>query len=55
MPEEIRRELLKSTYYYDLPVEQIAQTPIEPRDASKLLCYDRKNEQKIIVKFCNVR
>ncbi len=42
---KIKRELLKSTYFYDLPVEQIAQTPIEPRDASKLLCYDRKRDE----------
>lgn len=34
--------LLRSTYFYDLPEEQIAQTPIEPRDHSRLLCYNRK-------------
>lgn len=28
---------LKSSYYYDLPEELIAQTPIEPRDSSRLL------------------
>ena len=32
------------TYYYDLPEEQIAQTPIEPRDHSKMLVFDRQNE-----------
>ena len=36
----------KKTYYYDLPEELIAQTPIEPRDASRLLVY-HKNENKI--------
>ena len=25
--------LLKSSYYYDLPEELIAQTPVEPRDS----------------------
>ncbi len=35
------RELLRSTYFYDLPQEQIAQTPIEPRDHSRLLCFNR--------------
>lgn len=35
-------ETLKtSTYHYDLPQELIAQTPIEPRDHSRLLVYKR--------------
>lgn len=32
----------RSTYFYDLPPELIAQTPIEPRSASQLLCLDRE-------------
>ena len=32
------------TYYYDLPEEQIAQTPMEPRDHSKMLVFDRETE-----------
>ncbi|MBP1532525.1 MAG: tRNA preQ1(34) S-adenosylmethionine ribosyltransferase-isomerase QueA [Ruminococcus sp.] len=32
----------KSDFWYDLPQELIAQTPIEPRNASRLLCLDRK-------------
>lgn len=41
----MQRELLRSTYFYELPEEQIAQTPIEPRDHSRLLCYNRKTEK----------
>lgn len=32
-----------SDFYYDLPKELIAQTPVEPRDSSRLLVLDRKN------------
>ena len=35
-----------SDFYYDLPQELIAQTPVEPRDSSRLLVYDR-NEKSI--------
>ena len=35
--------LLRSSYYYDLPENLIAQTPIEPRDHSRLLSYNKKN------------
>lgn len=34
----------KSDFYYNLPKEQIAQTPAEPRDSSRLLVYDRKTD-----------
>ena len=34
-------KLKTSTYYYDLPQELIAQTPIEPRDHSRMLVYHR--------------
>lgn len=37
--------LKKSDFYYDLPEELIAQTPAEPRDSSRLLVYDRKNDR----------
>lgn len=33
----------KSQFYYDLPKELIAQTPIEPRDHSKMMVLDREN------------
>ena len=35
-------ELKRSDFYYDLPEELIAQTPVEPRDSSRMLVYDRK-------------
>ena len=34
-----------SDFYYDLPEELIAQTPAEPRDSSRLLVYDRKEDR----------
>lgn len=33
----------KSDFFYDLPQELIAQTPLEKRDASRLLCLDKTN------------
>ncbi len=33
-----------SSYYYDLPEELIAQTPIEPRDHSRLLVYNKTDK-----------
>ncbi len=33
----------KSDFYYDLPKELIAQTPVEPRDHSRLLAMDRQS------------
>lgn len=32
-----------SDFYYDLPKELIAQTPVEPRDSSRLMVINRKN------------
>ncbi|MBR2023482.1 MAG: tRNA preQ1(34) S-adenosylmethionine ribosyltransferase-isomerase QueA [Clostridia bacterium] len=34
----------KRDFYYDLPEDRIAQTPVEPRDSSKLLVYNRKTK-----------
>ncbi len=36
--------LKTSDFYYDLPEELIAQTPVEPRDSSRMLVYDRKTD-----------
>lgn len=38
-------ELLRSDFYYDLPKELIAQTPVYPRDASRLLYYDKSTDK----------
>ncbi|MCL2227533.1 MAG: S-adenosylmethionine:tRNA ribosyltransferase-isomerase, partial [Oscillospiraceae bacterium] len=35
----------KSDFYFDLPQELIAQTPIEHREQSRLLCMDRRTGQ----------
>lgn len=37
--------LKKSSYYYDLPEELIAQTPIEPRDHARMLVYHKESGQ----------
>ena len=37
--------LKTSDFYYDLPEELIAQTPVEPRDSSRFLVYDRKTDR----------
>ena len=41
-----------SDFYYDLPEELIAQTPVEPRDSSRLLLYNR-SEDKVEHKVFN--
>lgn len=33
----------KSDFYYDLPKELIAQTPVEPRDSSRMMVFNKKN------------
>ena len=35
--------MLRSDFYDDLPEELIAQTPVEPRNASRLMCVDRQS------------
>ena len=44
----------KSTYYYDLPESLIAQTPLYPRDSSRLLAYNKKTKQMEHKHFYNI-
>ncbi len=44
----------KSDFFYDLPEELIAQTPIEPRNASRMMFLDRKSGKVEHKKFINV-
>jgi S-adenosylmethionine:tRNA ribosyltransferase-isomerase len=43
-----------SSFDYDLPPELIAQTPIEPRDASRLMVVHRDTEEIEHRRFCDV-
>ncbi len=47
-------ELLKSDFYYDLPEELIAQTPVEPRNASRMMCVDRQTGEIFHDHFYNL-
>lgn len=47
-------ELLKSDFFYELPEELIAQTPVEPRSASRMMCVDRKDGGIIHDHFYNL-
>lgn len=46
--------MLKSDFYYDLPEELIAQTPVEPRDSSKLMKIDRQSGEILHDRFYNI-
>ena len=46
--------MLKSDFYYDLPEELIAQTPVEPRDSSKLMVVNRKTGSVTHDRFYNI-
>ena len=44
----------KSDFYYDLPEELIAQTPVEPRNSSRLIKIDRKTGDIVHSRFYNL-
>lgn len=46
--------MLKSDFYYDLPEELIAQTPVEPRDSSRLMKIDRESGEIVHDRFFNI-
>ncbi len=43
-----------NTYDYDLPEELIAQTPVEPRDSSRMMIFNRTNKQIEHKNFYNI-
>ncbi len=47
-------QILKSDFYYDLPEELIAQTPVEPRSSSRMMCADRHTGEVIHDHFYNL-
>lgn len=46
--------MLKSDFYYELPEELIAQTPVEPRDSSRLMKIDRESGSIAHDRFFNI-
>ena len=46
--------MLTHDFYYDLPKELIAQTPMEPRDHSRLLVYHKDSKTIEHKHFYNV-
>ncbi|MDD6710401.1 MAG: tRNA preQ1(34) S-adenosylmethionine ribosyltransferase-isomerase QueA [Ruminococcus sp.] len=43
-----------SDFYYNLPEELIAQTPVEPRDSSRMMVYNRKTKEVLHKHFYDV-
>ncbi len=46
--------MLRSDFYYDLPEELIAQTPVEPRDSSRLMKVDKVTGEITHDRFYNI-
>ena len=54
--EKAHTDLLTSDFYYDLPDSLIAQTPLEPRDSSRLMVIHREGgeiEHKHFYDICD--
>ena len=47
--EKAHTDLLTSDFYYDLPEELIAQTPLEPRDSSRLMVISPKMKMYCLI------
>lgn len=47
-------QLLKSDFFYELPEELIAQTPVEPRSSSRMMCVDRSSGEVSHAHFYNL-
>lgn len=50
----VQTDLLTKDFFYDLPPELIAQTPVEPRDTSRLLVVDRQKNNLSHHRFYNI-
>ena len=54
MSGNIYVNMLTSDFNYELPLERIAQTPVEPRDHSKLMVVNRLNKKIVHQHFFNI-
>ena len=50
----IDQDWLRSSYAYELDPSRIAQSPVDPRDESRLFVYDRGTERKTHVRFRDI-
>lgn len=46
--------MVKSDFYYELPPELIAQTPIEPRDSARMLYYNKTTDETKDLHFYDI-
>ena len=44
----------KSDFYYELPPELIAQTPVEPRDSSRMMVYNKQTKEIELKHFYDI-